>query len=238
VRTIVVAFAVLGCSGPPKQAAPIEPTERDPPVTLDAAVVVEAPVDAAPPPTATLEGVVVAGELDVAKVTELLTPLAPELATCLGSAGPTTTELSLTIVKTAIMIRNAWQNDAATVPGCLRAIFKDKEERAWNIGSTTVYVVVKATPPGGTAPDAPKLGERRAEFQRLFCDLEKLAGAEKLGVPEKQNVMISWARDHIKHPAPLQVTSDVTTWNPAERGHKLEKAIKAEGIKKCALQRW
>lgn len=237
-RAIVVALVSVGCGASSSSSPP--PADPLPPAPIDAAVTVERPIDAAPPPapTATLHGIVVAGELDVAKVTELLAPLAPELATCLGAAGPMTTELSLSIIKSAIVIRNAWQADVATVPSCLRAVFPDREERSWDTKTTTVYVVVKATPPGTTAPEAPKLGERRDEFARLFCDLEKLAGADKLGVPEKQNAMITWARDHIKHPAPLQVASDVSTWNPADRVHKLEKAIKAEGIKKCALQRF
>lgn len=204
---------------------------------IDAAPLVT--VDAAPAPTATLDNLVVEGELDAAKVSDLLYGLAPQLASCLGAAGPSTTELSLTIVKSAIGIRNAWQDDAATVPACLRAIFDAVPDRAWNVGATTVYVVVKAGPPGSVAPDAPVLRERRAEFQRLFCDLEKLSGADKLASPpEKQSRMTAWARDHIKHPAPLQVTSDIGTWNPADRKHKLKSAIEAEGIKKCALQRW
>ncbi len=202
---------------------------------IDAAVVV-AP-DAALP-TATLENVVVAGELDAAKATEMVAALVPDLARCLGSAGPTTTELSLTIIKSGIGLRAAWQNDTPSVPPCLQSIFADPQQRAWNVGSTTVYAVVKATPPGTTAPEAPKLAERRAEFVRLFCDLEKLAGAEALEPIEKRNAMQTWARDHIKHPAPLQLASDVSTWSPSDMNFKLEKALLAEGIKKCSLQRW
>lgn len=88
---------------------------------------------------------------------------------------------------------------------------------------------MKATPPSTTAPEAPELAERRGEFVRLFCDLEKLASAEKLAVPEKQKAMIAWARDHIKHPAPLQLASTVQTWSPAEASFKLERAIRAGG---------
>lgn len=239
-----VVLLLIGCGASPS-TTPSPPGPSVPaPVPADAATsgspdaAVEAILDAAPAPTATLDGIVVAGELDVAKVADLLSGLTPQLASCLGDVGPTTTELSLTIVKSAIGIRNAWQNDVPVVPACLRAIFDETPERAWNVGSTMVYVVVKAGPPGAQAPDAPPLRERRAEFARLYCDLEKLSGAESLDAPQKQNKMLGWARDHIKHPAPLQLASDVSTWNPAERADKLIRAIKAEGIKKCALQRF
>jgi hypothetical protein len=240
----VVALWLFGCGSSPAPAtspAPIAPPPDAAPVgvAIDAAVPLAPPIDEPrPTPTASLENIVVAGELDAAKVTELLAPLAGELGTCLGANGPTTTELSLTIKKSAIGFRNAWQGDAPIIAPCLRAIFPDEQQRTWDMKSTTVYVVVKAAPPGMVAPAAPALRERRDEFVRLYCDLEKLAGAEKLQVPDKQNRMIAWARDHIKHPAPLQLASDVPTWSPAEGAYKLEKAIRAEGIKKCDLQRW
>lgn len=245
-KTIATVCLLIGCGAqaseparPPAQPEPAAPpavvsSPAEPPPAEPAATPVVAP---APPPIATFEALTVAGELDAQKVQGLLDPMKSQLAECLGSVVPTTTELSLLIAKSDVGLRVAWQDDAVLVAPCLQTVFSSTQpDGARSV--TTVYVVVKAGPSNAAWAAAPTLRERKAEFQRLFCDLEQLAGAEKIDVPEKGKVMQTWARANIKHPAPIQVAADVARWSPQERSSKLEKAIRAEGIKKCKLQRW
>jgi hypothetical protein len=176
---------------------------------------------AAPRPAklvATFDSMVVVGEQNAARVRAHLAAASGKLAACLGADGPTTTEISLSIVKHGIDVRGAWQGDAAVMPPCLRKVFPAARTRAWATDMTTVYVVVKAGPEGSTWTDAPVLEDRRAAFERLFCAGEDAAT--------------------VKHPAPVQLASDVTMWPAEDRDRKRKKAIQAEGIKKCAQQGW
>lgn len=194
---------------------------------------------ARPKLVATFDSMVLAGELDQARVRRQLAVVKGQLAACLGADGPTTTELSLSIVKNGIAIRNAWQDDKPVVPACLMKVFPGKGVRSWATNMTTVYVVVKAGPAGSTWVDAPALEERRGAFERMLCNLEQLSGADKLDGVAKQKAMIQWGRDHVKHPAPIQVASDYAYWGtPEQQIATLTRKLKAEGITACPMLRW
>lgn len=177
------------------------------------------------------------GDVTTAEVTKRLEADAGRIVACVAPNGPTTTELSLMIVDDTIGFRSAWQGGAPVRPSCLEPIFSNTPPNVRST-STSVYVVVKAAAPGETAPAAPPPPDRLKEFQRMFCDLETLSGADKLGTDKKRETMQTWARVNIRHPAPFELARQVGKQAPVDVVHFLEKSLRAEGITKCALQRW
>jgi len=236
----MVAVMVMSCGGSTATSpatTPATPVAADPPAVV--AEPVPPPPPPPPPPTATFEGVITAGALGVAEATELLSPHGPAIAACLGSAGPTTTELLFSIPDGVhLELRNAWHAGVAIAPDCLKPMFAADPNTRRGTRSTGVYVVVKATPPGTTAPAAPAPPESRAEHERMFCHLERLSGADKSPVENDQTLMTTWVRDHVRHPAPYELAGQIAEQNPAEMDRFVTRSLKAVGIKKCPDRRW
>lgn len=239
----LAAMVVVGCGSAPAPATTMTP--NDPPVVVAAPPPAPAPIPPTPPPpppaTGTIEGVIVAGALTTADVTALLAPLAPQLAACLSTAGATTSELLLSIPDGVHpTLRNVWRGGAPIepTPACLEPIFPADPAVTRDRRSTGVYVVVKATPPGTTAPVSPAPPDRRASFDAMFCLAFETSGADKLAVEHRMKTMQEWILNNVRHPAPYEVAGAVGDLNLAEIEGYLKRSIKAEGIKKCPLQNW
>ena len=230
------SIAVVACGASPPQPAP-EPTPA-PAIapSIDAGVTPAPSPAVAPPPAVTFENLIVAGALSPDEVTRRLAPLAPALA-CLATSGPITTELSLLVAGDTLGFRSAWQDGVPTAPACVQPIFPGdpiEPGAPW----TSVYVVVKVAPPDTTAPAAPAPPERRADFERMFCELDRLAGADKVEVGARGQAMQRWAREHVRHPATFELARQISEQHPAETARFAQRALRAEGIAKCRMQRW
>lgn len=196
---------------------------------------------ALPPPTATIENMIVAGALTPAAARAILEPLAPQLAACLASAGATTTELLVSMPDgVRPLLRNAWQGGTVMnpTPLCLQPIFPPAPTGIRTKQSTGVYFVVKAAPPGTTAPAAPAPPVILADFEATFCHLDRLTDVRTVPVENRHQVMHAWIRDHVRHPAPYELAADIGEQSPQDLDNFMKRSLKARGIKKCPMQRW
>jgi SAM-dependent methyltransferase len=199
------------------------------------------PAIAAPPPTATFENMIVAGALTPAAATAILEPLAPQLAACLASSGATTTELLVWLPDgVQPRLRNAWQGGTVMnpLPPCFHSSFPPVPSGLRNKQSTGVYVVVKATPPGTTAPPAPAPPVPLADFEATFCNVDRVTDVAQHPVEKRPEIMQTWIRDHIRHPAVYELAADIGEQSPQGINDFMKRSLKARGIKKCSMQRW
>ncbi len=192
-----------------------------------------------PSPVARIEGVIVAGTPTVTQVTAMLESRAVELAVCLSADGLVrATELSIALGENdATSLRVAWQDGTPIELPCLTALLAVGTYDA-NTHLGNAYAVVRSGPPGVEPPPAPTPPDRNAEVKMMFCDLFTVSGADKEPIETRAKVAQDYARAHVRHPAPLNIAAQVWLWSPAERADNLVRAVKAEGIKRCALQRF
>jgi hypothetical protein len=196
--------------------------------------VIEAPLPVGPP-VATFEGMIAIGDASAAEVTKLLERESDRLAICLGVEGPTTTELTVLVVNKTLALRNAWQDGASVRIDCLQRSFPGAQIES-DSKTTSVYVVVKAEPPGATAPATPRAPDRRADFQALYCDLPQLSGADKVEASKRLGVMREWAKQHVRHPAALELANKISKHGPVGLKEMIADALRSEGITTCAMQ--
>ena len=245
VRRCVVLAILTGC-GPGSAAVPVTDPATEPgprPDTDGGATGPDARLpepDARPPaPVAVIENVLVAGTPAIADVTAALEARAADLAACLSADGVArTTELSLILGEgPARSLRVAWQDGAPITNPCVADVLAvGTYDRNTYLG--TAYAVVRSGPPGVEPPPAPSPPDRKTEMTLMFCDLFVVSGAEREPVETRAQVAQDYARTHVRHPHPLHIASSVWLWAPQDREFKLVKAVKAEGIKRCALQRF
>lgn len=236
-------FPLIACgSATPTTAPPVMTPSPDAAVAAPADA--ESPADAAPEPEAfaTLGNILSAGPHTPEDIAALLSVRELALAACLSGDGVArATEVSLIAIGNETRLRVAWQNGAPVALPCLAEALGGTGELAINYDTkfSTVYAVIRSVPADTVPPPLPPPPDRKADVKLLFCDLEIASGADKLSGPaEKQQAMIEYGRAHAKHPAAIHIALEVTQWNPAERVDNLKRAIRHEGIKKCALQRF
>lgn len=233
-----------GCGSSPGGAPTTAPTTAttpaEPVVAPADAAAPSVVIDAAPAFEVVLGPVIVEGDVSIEDVTSRLAMEQVTLGPCLGGAGPTTTELMFVVVGDAMELRSAWQNGAPLTPppACLAALLRPIDGAARDAPRADVYVAVSAGPEGAAHPAAPPAPDRKDAFQRMFCELDKLSGADKLPVEKRVEAMTSWARTNVRHPAPFALAGRVGTWAPQGRDAQLRRALQAEGVKKCPMQRW
>jgi hypothetical protein len=232
---------LIGC-GPGSAAVPVtEPvTEAEPEPRAPSPDARLPEPDARPPdPVAVIENVLVAGTPTIADVTTALQARTAALAACLSADGVArTTELSIGLGEDgATALRVAWQDGTPIELPCLTALLAVGTADA-NTHVGAAYAVVRSGHPGVEPPPAPTPPDRKAEVKMMFCDLFTVSGADKEPVETRAKVAQDYARAHVRHPAPLHIAAQVWLWSPAERADNLVRAVKAEGIKRCALQRF
>lgn len=197
-------------------------------------------IDARPPaPVAVIENVLVAGAPTVAEVTRALEARADELAACLSADGVArTTELSLILGGgPARSLRVAWQDGAPITSPCVAAVLAvGTYDASTHLGAA--YAVIRSGPPGVAPPPAPAPPDRKTEMTLMFCDLFIVSGAEREPIETRAAVAQDYARAHVRHPHPIHIAGSVWQWAPQDRASNLVAAVKAEGIKRCALQRF
>jgi hypothetical protein len=194
-----------------------------------------------PPPKLAFEGTLVEGSLDAADAVKQLELYGPQIGACVGDgANATATEIMLLVTDDKLSLRTAWR-DGAPAPklvDCLAPVMPGGDPAVRAAKRTDVYVIVTVTPDGATPAKLPPAPVRKTSFEDVFCKLETLASADKLDPPKKQETMIAWARANVRHPAPFALAASASLWALQDRDHKMKKALRAEGIKKCPMQRW
>jgi hypothetical protein len=232
-RALPALLLFAACGGSPPPSTPVLPASP-----VDAAVDASPP----PPPAVSVDGILTDGGLPPEVVAAWMAGRTERLGACLSGDGVArATEVSLILVGEAVELRVAWQAGAPVTIPCLVDILgpPDTLEVAWDTRFATAYAVIRTAPAGVELPPMPAPPERQADVKLLFCDLFEVSGADKEPSPsEKREIAIAYGRAHARHPRAVHLTLEVSQWSPAENADKLKRAIKAEGIKRCALQRF
>jgi hypothetical protein len=233
---VLVALAACGGGRAPATAPPaIAETETE----------TDAAVDAPPPlpPVARIEGVIVAGPHTADAISALLAPRLPTLAACLSGDGVArATEILVMVSGDTTELTLVWQGGALVdpEPACLTEHLGGEEAitLSWDTKFSTAYLVVRSAPSGVEPPPAPSPPDRKADVKLMFCDLFDVSGAMDAPIETRSQIAIDYAHAHIRHPAAYHIAQRVSQWNPAELKHNMVRALEAEGIKRCALQRF